>query len=709
MPASKLSSCLAVAAAVASLSTASNRAFADAPSRFSFFSSSPQPTSSGNDEAEQTADAKKSREPEEPRGSGFDPEALERAAKALRDFNSSRHAREAFDIMRKQEQTRLAELDVEKVHYEAIQSQVDVGIAINLLLSLLHMLHYVTVYAWNFSFDSVLNFLERQRKLAEEHRNLVQQKAQARAQGLRNEDELARKRLQTDHEAQRRHNTELVKMQEESSIRKEQARRSTEEQIQAQQRLTEKERAEIERETIRVKAMAEAEGRAHEAKLTEDHNRRMLIERINGEREKWLAAINTTFSHIEEGVRSLLTDRNKLVMTVGGATALAAGIYTTREGARVTWGYVNRILGQPSLIRESSIGKFPWSGLLSQAMNKVIRNKTSAGTAGPVEAIKNNGDIILHPSLQRRIQHLAKATSNTKIHQAPFRNMLFYGPPGTGKTMVAREIARKSGLDYAMMTGGDVAPLGAQAVTKIHEIFDWAKKSKKGLLLFIDEADAFLCERNSIHMSEAQRSALNALLFRTGDQSRDIVLVLATNRPGDLDSAITDRIDEVIEFPLPREEERFKLLKLYLKKYLCSDEGDSSSLKWGHLFKKQQQKITIKDLSDNVIQEAARKTEGFSGREIAKLMASVQAAVYARPDCVLDSQLFREVVEYKVEEHHQRIKLAAEGSQPTKNQYLKEMGKGFDVDDDEFDGGRGIVADGNPMENRTVRSPIEDG
>lgn len=635
MPASKLSSCLAVAAAVASLSTASNRAFADAPSRFSFFSSSPQPTSSGNDEAEQTADAKKSREPEEPRGSGFDPEALERAAKALRDFNSSRHAREAFDIMRKQEQTRLAELDVEKVHYEAIQSQVDV---------------------------------ERQRKLAEEHRNLVQQKAQARAQGLRNEDELARKRLQTDHEAQRRHNTELVKMQEESSIRKEQARRSTEEQIQAQQRLTEKERAEIERETIRVKAMAEAEGRAHEAKLTEDQNRRMLIERINGEREKWLAAINTTFSHIEEGVRSLLTDRNKLVMTVGGATALAAGIYTTREGARVTWGYVNRILGQPSLIRESSIGKFPWSGLLSQAMNKVIRNKTSAGTAGPVEAIKNNGDIILHPSLQRRIQHLAKATSNTKIHQAPFRNMLFYGPPGTGKTMVAREIARKSGLDYAMMTGGDVAPLGAQAVTKIHEIFDWAKKSKKGLLLFIDEADAFLCERNSIHMSEAQRSALNALLFRTGDQSRDIVLVLATNRPGDLDSAITDRIDEVIEFPLPREEERFKLLKLYLKKYLCSDEGDSSSLKWGHLFKKQQQKITIKDLSDNVIQEAARKTEGFSGREIAKLMASVQAAVYARPDCVLDSQLFREVVEYKVEEHHQRIKLAAEGSQPTKNQ-----------------------------------------
>ena len=164
-----------------------------------------------------------------------------------------------------------------------------------------------------------------------------------------------------------------------------------------------------------------------------------------------------------------------------------------------------------------------------------------------------------------------------------------------------------------------------------------------------------------MHMSEAQRSALNALLYRTGDQSRDTVLVLATNRPSDLDSAITDRIDEVIEFPLPREEERFKLLKLYLSKYLSGE--DTSDSKWGSLFMRRSQKITIKDLSDDVIREAAQKIEGFSGREIAKLMAGVQAAVYGRPDCVLDSELFKEIVDYKVAEHQQRIKLASEGSQ----------------------------------------------
>lgn len=81
-------------------------------------------------------------------------------------------------------------------------------------------------------------------------------------------------------------------------MRQEAARRATEEQIQAQRRQTEREKAEIERETIRVRALAEAEGRAHEAKLAEDVNRRMLVERANAEREKWVAAINTTFDQI---------------------------------------------------------------------------------------------------------------------------------------------------------------------------------------------------------------------------------------------------------------------------------------------------------------------------------------------------------------------------------------------------------------------------
>ena len=45
--------------------------------------------------------------------------------------------------------------------------------------------------------------------------------------------------------------------------------------------------------------------------------------------------------------------------------------------------------------------------------------------------------------------------------------------------MAAKRLARTSGLDYAIMSGGDVAPLGGAAVTQIHELFDWAERSRK--------------------------------------------------------------------------------------------------------------------------------------------------------------------------------------------------------------------------------------
>ena len=84
------------------------------------------------------------------------------------------------------------------------------------------------------------------------------------------------------------------------------------------------------------------------------------------------------------------------------------------------WGYINRILGQPSLIRESSMARFPGSELISQAKNKILKYGTTAGAAGPVGSKKGLENIVLHPSLQRRMEQLSRATANTKTHQAPF-------------------------------------------------------------------------------------------------------------------------------------------------------------------------------------------------------------------------------------------------------------------------------------------------
>jgi ATPase family AAA domain-containing protein 3A/B len=41
--------------------------------------------------------------------------------------------------------------------------------------------------------------------------------------------------------------------------------------------------------------------------------------------------------------------------------------------------------------------------------------------------------------------------------------------------MVAQRLAAASGMDYALMSGGDVGPLGKDAVTELHALFRWAK------------------------------------------------------------------------------------------------------------------------------------------------------------------------------------------------------------------------------------------
>lgn len=102
MAASKLSSTVAVAAAaaaaVASLSSFSDRTYADGSFRFNPFSSSSSSSSSSHSSSQRQADhsSNEKAEADEPRGAGFDPEALERGAKALREINSSPYAKQVL-------------------------------------------------------------------------------------------------------------------------------------------------------------------------------------------------------------------------------------------------------------------------------------------------------------------------------------------------------------------------------------------------------------------------------------------------------------------------------------------------------------------------------------------------------------------------------------------------------------------------------------
>lgn len=217
--------------------------------------------------------------------------------------------------------------------------------------------------------------------------------------------------------------------------------------------------------------------------------------------------------------------------------------------------------------------------------------------------------------------------------------------------MVAKRLARASGMDYAVMSGGDVGPLARGAVTEIHRLFDWARASPRGLLLFVDEADAFLASRSRVGMSEDQRNALNALLFQTGEARRDCMLVLASNRPGDLDAAVADRVDDAMSFDLPDMASRAKLVRQYFDRYVVRAGEDARWGPWG-IFAVSSARVTVApDIDDAYLKDIARRTEGFSGREISKLFIAAQGAVYGSDAPALSRALLEETLTWKLREH----------------------------------------------------------
>jgi len=234
--------------------------------------------------------------------------------------------------------------------------------------------------------------------------------------------------------------------------------------------------------------------------------------------------------------------------------------------------------------------------------------------------------------------------------------------------MVAQRFAEYSGLEYAIMSGGDVAPLEDQAVTELHKLFKWVHRSRRGVLLFIDEADAFLSSRKRGTMSEPLRNALTTMLYHTGTPSSQFMMVLATNRPHDLDSAVLDRIDESVEFGLPDTNAREDLVKLYFKKYITQP-LKIKPLRPEDLLNGKQTRQSPKNgvpkredlVAEDGLVEVARKIHGFSGREISKLMTSLQTHILFSENSLksrsrskvlfLERKLLFEVVDAKVLEH----------------------------------------------------------
>ncbi|XP_052204931.1 protein SUPPRESSOR OF K(+) TRANSPORT GROWTH DEFECT 1 [Diospyros lotus] len=183
----------------------------------------------------------------------------------------------------------------------------------------------------------------------------------------------------------------------------------------------------------------------------------------------------------------------------------------------------------------------------------------------------------------------------------PWRAFLLYGPPGTGKSYLAKAVATEADSTFFSVSSSDlVSKWMGESEKLVSNLFEMARESAPSII-FVDEIDSLCGQRGEGNESEASRRIKTELLVQmqgVGNDDEKVLVLAATNTPYALDQAIRRRFDKRIYIPLPDLKARQHMFKVHL--------GD-----------------TPHNLTESDFEHLARRTEGFSGSDIAVCVKDV--------------------------------------------------------------------------------------
>lgn len=179
-------------------------------------------------------------------------------------------------------------------------------------------------------------------------------------------------------------------------------------------------------------------------------------------------------------------------------------------------------------------------------------------------------------------QWLLEIGSDQELNEvgvAPRKSAILSGPPGCGKTTLAHHIGARLGLPVVLVNMASlVSSYVGETGRNVNMLFDAVQQQSDACILFLDEFDAIAQKRNSDGQSSGkERNGIVISLLQKIDRFKGIIIA-ATNRNDDIDSAIWRRFAMQLEVREPDEDSRYAILARYLSPYhLPEDEINTLS------------------------------------------------------------------------------------------------------------------------------------